>query len=385
MTTQLTSAGFQRDGLDVILAKYQAAMIAIFGPSINIDPDTQDGQMLGIFSEGISNEDQLAEAVYNSFNPSLATGSGLSRLVQLNGISRIAGAYSSGLVQFAGIANTVIPANTLVSNPVTQEQFYTATDATIGDNGTVLVACIATVMGAISAPVGSITKLVTPQFGITSATNLTAFTIGRLEETDSQLRVRRSKSVAIASQSLVDSLLAGLLQIENVIHAEVFENYTELTDANGLPPHSVCCIVYGGSDTDVSQVIWNLKSMGVTLFGTSQGVAIDSKGRSHTIIFSRPTSVPIYVSMTIVKKDGYPSTAPDDIKAAIVAWGNANQSIGEEVMYSRLYEPINSIAGFSVSSLAVGRSKSALAGANIALSYSEIASFDVVNIEIIVS
>lgn len=385
MTTQLTSAGFQRDGLDVILAKYQAAMIAIFGPSINIDPDTLDGQMLGIFAEGISNEDQLAEAVYNSFNPSLATGSGLSRLVQLNGINRIAGAYSTGLATFTGIANTVIPSGTLISNPSTQDQFSTVADATIGAGGAVTVAIICTVMGAVSAPANSLTKLVTPQFGVTSVTNLSDITIGRAQETDSELRIRRAKSVAIASQSLVNSLEGGLLAVPNVTNCVVFENSSDAVDANGLPPHSVCCIVSGGSDSDIAQMIWLLKSLGVTLFGTSSSVAIDAKGRSHSISFSRPIDVPVHIAINITKKDGYPSTAPDDIANAIVAWGLANQSIGEEVIYSRLYEPINSVLGFSVSSLAIGRSSEAMQASNIVLSYSELASFSVANIAITVA
>ena len=385
MTTQLTSTGFQRDGLDVILANYQAAMIAIFGPSINLDPDTQDGQMLGIFSEGISSEDQLAEAVYNSFNPSLASGSGLSRLVQLNGISRIAGAYSIGLATFTGIANTVIPSGTLISNPSTQDQFSTMADATIGVDGSISVAIICTVIGAVSAPSNSITKLVTPQFGVSTVSNPSNATIGRSQETDSELRIRRAKSVAIASQSMVDSLEGGLLSVANVTNCIVFENATELTDSNGLPPHSVCCIVSGGSDSDVAQMIWLLKSLGVTLFGTSSSIALDNKGRSHSIIFSRPISAPIYINIAITKKDGYPSTAPADIANAIVAWGLANQDIGGEVIYSRLYEPINLIAGFSVSSLAIGRLQDSLSSANIKMAYSELASFSIANIAVTVS
>ena len=153
MTTQITSTGFERDRLDVIFASYQAAMRAIFGADINVDPDSLDGQMLGIFAEGISNEDQLAEAVYNSFNPSLSFGAGLSRLVQINGIRRIAGAYSSVIVTFTGVANTVIPSGTLVSQDTVQTKFSTTADATIGAGGTVSVACLATEFGAIIAAV----------------------------------------------------------------------------------------------------------------------------------------------------------------------------------------------------------------------------------------
>ena len=84
--TQLSSQGFTRTRLDERLTALQEAMRAIFGPTLNLDPDTMDGQALGIYAESISNLDQLAEDVYHSFNPNSATSRALSRLVMLNGI-----------------------------------------------------------------------------------------------------------------------------------------------------------------------------------------------------------------------------------------------------------------------------------------------------------
>lgn len=385
MTTQITSTGFERDRLDAIFASYQAAMRAIFGADINVDPDSLDGQMLGIFAEGISNEDQLAEAVYNSFNPSLSFGAGLSRLVQINGIRRIAGAYSSVIVTFSGVPNTVIPSGTLVSQDTVQTKFSTAADATIGAGGTVSVACLATEFGAIAAPAGSITKVVTPMYGVTAVTNALAATQGRNEETDEELRLRRTHSVAIASQSLGDSLDAGILNVPNVTAGKVFENFTNSTDVNGMPAHSICCIVKGGSDNDIAQAIWTNKPLGATEYGNTTGIATDIKGRSHTVSFSRPVVVPIYVSMNISARTGYPTTALTDIKAAIVAWGLLNEGIGDEVILSRLYEPINTVAGFAVNSLNIGTAAGATYPANIALAFDHIASFDAANITISVT
>ena len=385
MTTQITSTGFERDRLDAIFAGYQAAMRAIFGADINVDPDSLDGQMLGIFAEGISNEDQLAEAVYNSFNPSLSFGHGLSRLVQINGIRRIAGAYSSVIVTFTGVANTVIPSGTLVSQETTQTKFSTAADATIGAGGTVSVACLATEIGAIVAPAGSITKVVTPMYGVNAVTNALAATQGRNEETDEELRIRRVHSVAIASQSLGDSLDASLLNVTNVTAAKVFENFTQSTDSNGMPPHSICCIVKGGADSEIAQAIWIAKSLGATQYGNSSGLATDSIGRTHTVIFSRPVVVPIFVHITISVRAGYPTTAVSDIKAAIVAWGLKNESIGDEVILSRIYEPINTVAGFAVNSLTIGTSDGSTSAANIAMAFDHIASFDAANITITVT
>lgn len=385
MTTQLTNAGFQRDGLDATLAELQAAAKAIFGADINVDPDSPDGQLLGIFAGAKSDLDQLLEAIYNNFNPNNATGLGLSRLVQLNGIRRIAGAHSVDTVTFTGIENTVIESGYLVGNPDTQHQFETQADATIGADGTVSVPAKCTTMGAVNIAAGTITKLINAQYGVSSVSNLGTGSTGRAEETDAELRIRRLKCVAVASQGLVDSVLAGLLNDPNVTLATVVENRTDSEDANGLPPHSICAVVLGDTDDNVAQIIWNTISCGCTWYGNATGTATDIRGNEHTVAFSRPVKVPIYVEMTIAKRTGYPNTAVSDIKAAMVDWGTSNQDIGEEVIYSRLYEPINSVAGFAVTSLKIGTSASSLVEANLSIAYDRLAVFSADNITITVT
>lgn len=384
MTTELTATGFTRDGLDVTLANLQAAAKSIFGADINVDPDSPDGQLLGIFAGAKSDLDQLLEAIYNNFNPNNATGLGLSRLVQLNGIRRIPGGYSVDNVTFTGIENTVISAGYLVGNPNTQHQFETQADATIGANGMVTVPVKCTIMGAVSIEVGTITKLVNAQYGVTSVTNLGVGSEGREEETDAELRLRRAKSVAVASQGLVDSVLSGLLANQNIKLATVSENRTDAEDSNGLPPHSICAVVKGDTDDAVAQILWNTVSMGCTWHGNAAGQAIDIKGNRHAVRFSRPVSVPIRIEMTIAKRSGYPNTAVNDIKDAIVQWGNKNQDIGEEVAFSRLYEPINSIAGFTVTSFLIGRAAGSLSAASVQIEYDGLATFNADDIAITV-
>ena len=86
----VTATGFTRTRLDERLDDLVARAKAIIGNDIDVDQESLDGQLLGIFAESISNLDQLAEDVYQSFNPQSASGLALSRLVQLNGIRRTA-------------------------------------------------------------------------------------------------------------------------------------------------------------------------------------------------------------------------------------------------------------------------------------------------------
>lgn len=383
--TQLTSQGFTRSRLDERLAALQVAVQSIFGTDINLDPDSIDGQTLGIFAESQSNLDQLAEDVYHSFNPQSATGVALSRLVQLNGIRRIEGTYSTATIHCVGSQGTVIPAGSLVKSTSTNATFATLVDATIDGTGQVDVAAQASVKGAVLAPAGTLTKIDTPLYGWQTATNTIDAVPGRDEETDEQLRLRRKASTSTSGQSIVDSVYGALSNIPDVIQALVLENPADTTDANSLPPHSMYCVVNGGTVQDILNVIWLKKSAGCTLVGTTSGTVTDSMGNPHTVKFSRPGPVNVYVTVNLHSKTGWPTDGVTRIKAALVAWALANQSIGEEVIQSRLFDAVNSVPGHSVDSLYIGTSAGPTGSANIAVPFDGLAVFDTARIVVNVS
>lgn len=381
--TQLTAQGFTRTRLDERLTQLQGAMRAIFGPNINLDPDTMDGQTLGIFAESTSNLDQLAEDVYHSFNPQSATGVALSRLVQLNGIRRIEGTYSTATLRCVGSQGTVIPAGSLVKSTATNATFETIAEATIPAGGQIDVAAQSSVKGAVLAPAGTLTKIDTPIYGWQTATNVLDATPGRDEETDEQLRLRRRASTSTPGQAVVDSLYGALSNLSAVLQARVYENDQDTVQpVTSLPPHSVYCVVEGGADADILNTIWLKKTAGTTTYGTTSGSVNDSMGNPHTLKFSRPTDVNVYVVVNLHTRSGWPTDGVQRIKDAITAWAVANQSIGEEVIYSRLFDPINSVPGHSIDSLYIGTSAAPTGTANIAVPFDGLSRFDSTRIEV---
>lgn len=374
--TQLTSQGFTRTRLDERLTALQEAMRAIFGPTLNLDPDTMDGQALGIYAESISNLDQLAEDVYHSFNPQSATGVALSRLVQLNGIRRIEGTYSTVTLRCVGSQGTVIPAGSLVKSTATNATFETTEEAVIPASGEIDIAARSAVKGALLAPAGTLTKIDTPIFGWQTATNLLDAAPGRNEETDEQLRLRRRASTSTPGQAIVDAMYGALTNIPEVRQAKVYENDQDIIDANGLPPHSIYCIVEGGADTDILDTIWLKKTAGTTTHGTTAGQVTDSMGNPHTLNFSRPTDVNVWVTVNLHPRPGWPTDGAQRITNALTAWAVANQSIGEEVIHSRLFDPVNSIPGHSIDSLYIGTAANPAGTANIAVPFDGLARFD---------
>lgn len=374
--TQLTSLGFTRTRLDERLTALQDAMRAIFGPTLNLDPDTMDGQALGIYAESISNLDQLAEDVYHSFSPQSASGVALSRLVQLNGIRRIEGTYSTVTLRCVGSQGTVIPAGSLVKSTATNATFETTEESVIPASGDIDIAARSVVKGAVLAPAGTLTKIDTPIFGWQTVTNLLDAAPGRNEETDDQLRLRRRASTSTAGQSIVDAMYGALSNIPEVRQAKVYENDQDVIDANGLPPHSIYCIVEGGADAGILDTIWLKKTAGTTTHGTTAGQVTDSMGNPHTLNFSRPADVDVFVTVNLHTRPGWPTDGAQRITNALTAWAAANQSIGEEVIHSRLFDPVNTVPGHSIDSLYIGTAANPAGTANIAVPFDGLARFD---------
>lgn len=81
--------------------------------------------------------------------------------------------------------------------------------------------------GPVPCPANSLTEIITPISGWDSITNPTAGINGRFIETDSELRIRRARSIALSGNATVEAIRAHLLQdVPGVTSALVFENTT---------------------------------------------------------------------------------------------------------------------------------------------------------------
>ena len=113
-------------------------------------------------------------------------------------------------------------------------------------------------------------------------------------------------------------------------------------------------------------------------------------GDVETIDFYRPTEVPIYISiaLTVTESGVFPEDATDRIKQAIVSYavydqeGVAGFPPGADVLISRLYTPINTVPGFKVDSIQIGKAAGTLSTSDIAIAWNELATFDASRITI---
>ena len=385
----ISSTGFKRKRLDLLLEELNAEVKTIFGENFNVSPESPDGQVKGVISESNANLWELSEEAYNAFNPKAASGVTLSNLVQLNGITRLAATRSRVELTLTGDSGTVIPEGSLVSTLDTGDKLSTNDSVTIDGAGDAIVQATALEFGPISMLAGTITVIDSPITGWNSVNNTADATEGTYEESDPDLRARRQRSVARDSQSIIDGIRSGVENIDNVTQAVVLENDTDSVGSNGLPAHSFNVIVSGGADIDIADVIWLKKPAGILAFGTITEQVLDSQGISHDISFSRPTPITIYVEVTLSTSAEYPANGDDLVKQAIVDYANGdlieNRSFGlaDDVIYTRLYTPINTVPGHDVIDLQIGIVSPASGTSNITIGVDEIADFKIANITVI--
>ncbi|EKZ5688466.1 baseplate J/gp47 family protein [Klebsiella pneumoniae] len=389
LSATVTAEGISAPDYQTVLDTITGYFQQIYGSDAYLDPDSKDGQMVALVALAIHDANNTAISVYRSFSPATALGDALTSNVKINGITRRAATNSTVDLLLTGTVGTTITngsvrdTNSVIWNlPAT---------VVIGTDGTVVATATCTNSGAVAAVAGSVNGINTPTRGWASVTNPLAATVGIAAETDAELRVRQSQSVALASLTPFDAVDGAIANVEGVTRHKLFENDTDTTDANGLPAHSISAIVEGGDATEIANTIRSTKGQGVSTYGTTAVIVTDKYGNPYTIRFSRPVDVPIYVSITIQALTGYSSEVGDEMKAAVAAYINS-LAIGDSVLLSRVYSPANLgvVSGgnaryYDIMELLIGRTAEGVAAANVVLAYDESASCSVDNIALVVT
>ena len=238
--------------------------------------------------------------------------------------------------------------------------------------------------GAIDQPVNTITTISTPVLGWDSVTNPVSATEGRLRETDEELRERFRVSKFERASNILEAVYSALINLDQVEQVVIYENDTDVTDANGIPAHSFMPIILGGISSRIAQSIWENKPLGIRSYGNTIVTIYDSQGFPHDIGFERPNPVTIYINLDLTTNSEFPQDGEQVIKDAIAAYMEANFGIGEDIIYSRLYTPINSVPGHYINSMTIGTTPNPTGTTNIPISFNELYSLDPNNIVITV-
>ncbi len=319
-----------------ILAYFTAQYQTIFGADVYLGNDSQDGQFLAILSQAFADANAAVVAVYNSFSPTTAQGAGLSSLVKINGLQRLAASASTVTLTLTGVAGTTITNGE--ASDASGNVWALPPTVTIPNSGTINVTATCTVLGAIQAAGSSITSIKTPAFGWQTVTNSAAAAPGAPVESDAALRLRQSQSVENPSVTMFEGIWGALEAVAGVTRVQGYENKTGSADSNGVPAHSLAFVVEGGTATAIEATIAQRIAPGIGTYGTTSGTVTDSFGSTRAISYSAPNESDIKTVLTIKALTGWSTTIEPTIQAAIAAFINA-LPIGGTVSYTQLFVP----------------------------------------------
>jgi len=203
-----------------------------------------------------------------------------------------------------------------------------------------------TEVGAIAASSGTINEIITPIVGLDSVINFLDAEEGREIETDTELRQRRYENVRVIGAATVEAIRARLLnEVAGVEQCKVYENEEDFTDPQGRPPHSVEALVLGGDDQDIAEKYWLVKAGGIKTFGSTPIVIYDSMDNPHTINFSRPVKVYIWLRLTLTTDGSFPPNGEQQVTNGILEMAAQDFGISDDVLIQKFYCPIYQVQG----------------------------------------
>lgn len=385
---EVTPQGITAPAFDEVLEHYQQKAREIFGQDIVITPDSQDGQLIAIFAQAVSDVNAQAVAVYSAFSPSTARGVALDTAIKTNGLTRHTATHSTADLRLVGQAGTTIRNGVAIDS--NGNRWILPEQVVIPVEGEITVTATAESAGDISATAGSINRIGTATLGWQTVTNPADAVAGAAQETDAELRTRQSKSTALPSVSLWEGILGAVLSLDGVRRISGICNNEDEPTPEGVPGHTIALIVDGGEVDAVAETIYLKGGEGTGTFGSTSHTIVDKYGFPHTVRFSRPTVVEIKARVTIEPGATYLSDVEAEIKRRIADYINSLE-IGTSVNIARVLSGVIKDCStgvdtrFDVVGIELARGDDPLAAKSVAIAWNEAAMCDIEDIEVEVS
>ena len=327
-----------------VLDKINESCKRIFGTDIYLEPDSQDYQVNAEVADLWADVADLAQLVYNNRCIQTAQGVSVDGLLKINGLKRLKASKSVVVLTCKGTPGTVIK-NGLVSDE-SGDVIWELEDTVISEKGTVDVFASCRTAGKIYADAGTLTQIVTQTRGWESVTNKANAIPGKDIETDSAAKARQALSTARPSKTVLQGLVGGIAETSGVLRYRVYENDTNVPDENGIPGHSVCCIVEGGDTDEIGNEIYLRKTPGCSTYGDVEVAVVPPNPELDNpppIFFFRPTYIDVFVKVTVKRRAGFVDAFLEQIKESVTGFVNS-LNIGESVSVSLLQTIAQSVA-----------------------------------------
>lgn len=359
MPLQQTTTGLVIQDIAEIKGEFEASYRGLFGLNVALGVDSVFGKQIGIMAEREALLQAQLQFVQAGFSRSTAQNANLDAVSRLTGSDRRGPQSSRSSAGRCTGSNGVIVLN---GSTVIQQNdaldVWTVVDGTDGispfgyEIGTTIPGEIEGVI-IESVATGEKVFATTTEFAIGSpisgwvgfnvTRDIETFETGGDVETDGAFR-DRGRDELFAGGNDTSGIKAVITKVFGVSEVQVFENRDcTTTDGNGIEPGHVEPIVTGGSDIDVATAILLRVPPGTSLQGTTEVVLADTEGNQIPIRFTRPAPVEITVEVFISNffaEGTLPENFEDVAEAAVLAFGNANDRVSQDVLFQQFIGPV---------------------------------------------
>ncbi|NIG77835.1 hypothetical protein F3J34_30175 [Klebsiella sp. Ap-873] len=355
----ITENGLLVPDIADVLAGRLTDMTTALGGGASQSLSSPQGQIAQSDTEIIAQEYDKLLCLFNQMNPDFATGrfqDGIGRIYFMDRISAQGTVVTATCI---GKVNTIIPAGSTAVDAA--GYIYQSTNsATIPASGSVDVQFVNNTTGPIPCAVGSLNQIYRAVPGWDSVNNAVSGVVGVDVESRIAFETRRKQSVSRSGRNMDGATLAGLLAVNGVLDAYVWSNRTSTTVNQGVTnfpvvAHSIYIGVYGGSDQDVANSIFETKNPGANLNGNTTFIVEDRENYSapypqYTMQWQRVTPIRIRFKVEIESNQGLPSDISVQVKNMVQSVFNGEYNgIGKARIGSRInsgvyYAPIISIS-----------------------------------------
>lgn len=359
-----------------VLDALKEELRGIYGQDVYLEPDSQEGALCAVFALRLYDCYTLAASVYNAYSPATAQGTGLSSVIKTNGIRRDKAGHSQVDLRVVGQAGTEIKNG--VATDDARQRWLLPKQVTIPLPGEITVSAQAEPLGELRAGPGEIKNIATPTRGWQAVLNPEAARPGAAVETDARVRQRQKISTALPSLSIFDGTKGAVAGLPGVLRSQGYENDTDTPDKHGIPPHSICFVVEGGEAQAIGDILTLKKGPGCGTYGDVRVDTRDKYGSPALIRFFRPGIDSAAVFIRIRPLDGYVATTGQTVRRNAAEYINS-LPIGESVLLSKLYTPINTAEPdparrtFDVLEIRLGPKGGALTAANMLVAFNHAA------------
>ena len=374
----LTPTGFNPKTAEEILTALNAFQQTNINANWDVSSGSPIGQINGIISDEFAGLWEALQAAYDSRDPDNASDQSLAQLALISGTIKKGKEKAQMLCTCNLDADTYAAGDLIASKLGDPDARVVNKNEIVSPGGDVTnIEFEAETEGPFEAIAGAISVIAEPVSGWNTVENTTPASGGTDIESDPALRVRREQEIAGAGSSRLDAIVAQVSPLTGIISLTGLENVTNITDANGLPPHSFEIVIWDGAtpaadDDEIAQAILDKIPAGIDSHGQLTGTAKDSQGNTQLIKFSRVAQKPVFLDVDLTETTGYVGDAA--VATALATFSDGFFAPGVDVILAVLSAEVIALAGVTdVTEIRADFSASPVPTVNLAIAVREVA------------